>query len=324
MYDHVPLKWITENAWVFFINLLSALVLALGFKCFLAPSFASTETRLASGGMTGIAQDFILLIDLFTDNWGDAHYDLLYGILYFAFNVPLFFLAFFGIGKRFSIYTIINVALVSLITNFFDFPGLNSFIDGIAEFVDANGGMVARAIFAGICTGLSSALAFKVDCSGGGIDVVAYYIAIKKSTLVGKYSTLLNFVTITVYAILSVCHGVSSSTAWGKVLFSIIYLFVVMLVVDMINIRNKKMQLEIVSDNPNLGDFVISNLPHGATITKGVGAFTGKEKFIITVVLSSYEVKNAVKMIQEAEPSAFIKVQELKQVFGKFYLPPIR
>ncbi len=324
MYDHVPLKWIVENAWLLFVNLLSALILALGFKCFLAPSFAGTADRLASGGMTGIAQDLILVIDLFTNNWGDANYDLIYGILYFALNVPLFFLAFFGIGKRFAIYTFINVLLVSLITNFCNFPGLSGFVDGIAEFVDNNGGMVGRAIFAGICTGLSSALAFKFDCSGGGIDVIAYYIAIKKSVLVGKYSTLLNFVTIACYALLSTAHGVDAATSWGKVLFSIIYLFVVMLVVDNINVRNKKMEMEIVTDNPNLSDFVISNLPHGATVSKGVGAFTGKEKFIITVVLSSYEVKNAVKMIQDAEPNAFIKVQELKQVFGKFYLPPIR
>ncbi len=324
MYDHVPLKHIVENAWLLFINFLSALILALGFKCFLAPSFADTAGRLASGGMTGIAQDLILVIDLFTNKWGDANYDLIYGILYFALNVPLFFLAFFGIGKRFAIYTFVNVLFVSLITNFFNFPGLSNFIDGIAGFVNDNGGMVGRAIFAGICTGLSSALAFKFDCSGGGIDVIAYYIAIKKSVLVGKYSTILNFVTIACYALLSTANGVDGATAWGKVLFSIIYLFVVMLVVDNINVRNKKMELEIVTDNPNLADFVIANLPHGATITKGVGAFTGNEKYIITVVLSSYEVKNAVKMIQDAEPNAFIKVQELKQVFGKFYLPPIR
>ena len=325
MYDHVPLKWTVENAWTLFVNLCSALILAFGFKCFLAPHYATDAVgKLASGGMTGIAQNIILVIDLLSNDWGTAHYDLVYGILYFAMNVPLFFLAFFGIGKRFAIYTIINVAFVSLTTNFFNLPGLSDFVNGIADFVEENGGMVGRAIFAGICTGLSSALAYKVDCSGGGIDVIAYYIAIKKSTLVGKYSTILNFANIAIYAFLSMLHGVDAAMAWGKVLFSIIFLFVVMLVVDLINLRNKKMEMEIVTDNPNLADFVISNLPHGATVTKGFGAFTGKEKFVIDVVLSSYEVKDAVKMIQEAEPNAFIKVQELKQVFGKFYIPPIR
>ncbi len=324
MYDHVPLKVIVENGWILLVNLISAMILALGFKCFLAPTFADTAQRLASGGMTGIAQDIILIVDLFTNDWGDAHYDLLYGILYFGLNIPIFMLAFFGVGKRFAIYTMINVALVSLITNFFDFPGLNNFVDAVAVYVNENGGMVARAIFAGVCTGLSSALAYKVDCSGGGIDVIAYYIAIKKSALVGKYSTILNFITVAMYAFLSMFHGVTAAVAWGKVLFSVIYLFVVMLVVDWINVRNKKMELEVVTDNPNLGDFIISNLPHGATIIRGTGAFSGKEKYIIKVVLSSYEVKNAVKMIRDAEPNSFIKVTELKQVFGRFFLPPIR
>ena len=36
--------------------------------------------------------------------------------------------------------------------------------------------LLARALFAGICTGLSTTVAFKFDHSAGGIDVVSVYV----------------------------------------------------------------------------------------------------------------------------------------------------
>ena len=48
---------------------------------------------------------------------------------------------------------------------------------------------VTRVLFAGVCTGLSSAIAFKGDFSCGGIDVLTYYFALRKSTSIGKYSS---------------------------------------------------------------------------------------------------------------------------------------
>ena len=101
-------------------------------------------------------------------------------------------------------------------------------------------------------------------------------------------------------------------------------MFVTVSVIDVINLRNKKVKVEVVSELPDLGKIIIANLPHGATLVKGQGAFTGNEKYIITIVVSSYEVKQAIRVIREADPKAFVSVIELNQVYGRFYLPPIR
>ena len=169
--------------------------------------------------------------------------------------------------------------------------------------------------------------------SGGGIDVFSYYIALKKSVLVGKYNTLINICTLTIYTILGsikVWNGMmtvpdgNSMEFVTMAFYSVLYLMVTSAVIDTINILNKNVKITVITSFPDLARIIISALPHGATVFHGQGAFTGKDKIAIDIVVSSYEVKNAVKVIRESDPSAFIEVTELKQVYGRFFLPPIK
>ena len=119
--------------------------------------------------------------------------------------------------------------------------------------------------------GVSSALAYRGDVSCGGIDVFSYYFALRKSTNIGRYGIMINGAVITTYSILLVFtsgenweHGVIAF------FFSIMYLFVVNLVVDAINLRNKKVQVQIVTNSDYLTPVLIANFPHGATVTSWV------------------------------------------------------
>ena len=333
LYDHPVLKSTLHNGFAVATVVLSAFLFAFGFRTFIAPPNLdalqySGHLRLISGGVSGISQTIIQFIDMVSNHsitQNDA-YSITYSILYFSLNIPVFILGWIGIGRRFTILTLLNVGLSSLFNFLLGYVD-ESLIFKIADFADQNGGLVTRALLAGICTGMSSAIAYKVDASAGGIDVVAYYVALKKSQLVGRYSVYMNIFTVSLFTILSI-----TDAGWGTdlaahvfvaTLFSVLYMIVVMLVVDMINLRNKKMRLEIITENRDLGKIVMANIPHGATLIHGEGAFTGKDKFVFEMVLSSYEVKDAVKVIREADPAAFIQVIELKQVYGRFFLPPI-
>lgn len=332
LYDHPLLKSGVHNGFAVVVVLMSAFLFAFGFKCFLAPanlSLMEDGHRLVSGGVSGISQTIILAIDLLTKDWITVNnkYDLIYSILYFSLNVPLFFLSWFGIGKRFTILTVLNVGMASIFTNLLGFAD-EAILFRIADFCGENGGLITRALFAGVCTGVSSAIAYRVGASAGGMDVVAYYIALKKSALVGRYSVYINMVTVTVYTLLAITHKgwgtIESSHAFTTTLFSIVYMIMTMLVIDIINQRNKKVRVEVISTLPDLGQIIMANLPHGATVVKGTGAFTGQEKTIVTVIISMYEVKKTVRIIREADPRAFVTVVELKQVYGNFFIPPIK
>lgn len=335
LYDHPILKSAVFNGWNVLILTFSAFILAIGYKCFLVPNQLIADsggkvTKLVSGGMSGISQTIIMLLSLFLshDILTAQVENILFSVLYFALNIPIFILAWKGIGKRFTIYTFLNVILVSVFEALLSVWD-NGWIHDLAVFANNNGGLLARAIFAGVCTGLSSGFAFKVDGSGGGIDVVAYYVALKKNVLVGRYSLIMNSVTLVVFTLLGSIQiwnsGTGNSMQYiGGACYSILYMMSTSMVIDVIHLRNKKMKIEVVTDHEDLGKILIANLPHAATIVKGEGAYSGKGRYLIKMVVSSYEVNHAVAVIESADPNAFIEVVELKQVYGRFFLPPIK
>lgn len=346
MYEHERQKDALSITSKVIIISISAFLFALGFKCFLVPQAVIHPVveyesykgiRLVSGGVSGFSQTIIMAGSLFPNsilhNNGSAE-TVFYSCLYFGLNIPIVLLAFFGIGKRFAFYTVLNVAEVSLwtyILSFWDY----GWVGNLAFFASANGGMLSRAFFAGIFTGISSALAFKVDGSAGGIDVIAYFIALKKSKLVGKYNFAINGLIValfTVFGTLKLLNGLEEPIRgeFGNVqylagvLFSVVYMFVTSLIIDFINVRNKKLQIEVVTDKEDLHHILMGSIPHGATIEKGYGAFTNKEKTIIQIVISSFEEKETIRIIRAADPKAFIKVVDLRQVYGRFYVPKIK
>ena len=333
-YEHAVQKSILSNGLAVFVCALSGFIFAFGFRAFLAPAClpqleTSNGLKLVSGGVSGISQLIIAVIDLITGGFveGIGVYDVFYSCFYFGLNVPIIILAFRGIGKRYTLFTLMTVGFSSLFSTLLRYAD-DSLFTPIAVFVDQNGGLVTRALLAGVCTGISSAIAYRIDGSAGGIDVVAHYIAIKKSQLVGKYSVAINFVTVTLYTIVSITAVGWGTSAAGHVfvasLFSILYLFVCMMIIDLINSRNRKVRIEVITEMPDLGKILIGSVPHGATMTSGKGVFSGREKFVLTMIVSTREAKPTAELIREIDPGAFVTVTDLRQVYGRFYLPPIR
>ena len=324
--DHIWLKYIVEYSIALFMCAVSAAVFAIGLVSFLTPT--GVDLSFVSGGVSGMSQTISLATLLIFGNQVEPYRDIIYSLVYVVINIPIIILAFRKIGIRFAILTLVNVALVSLFASTFRYI---PFLNDLGEFVNKYGGMLSRALFAGICTGLSSAIAFKYELSAGGADVIAYYVSLKKSTQTGKYTMFINTVIIVIYGLLMAISPrlVSSEyDAWimaaAGVLFSIVYLFTSMLVIDFINVRNKKVQIQVVTKKENLHTLLLANVPHGATIIKGTGAFSGEPRFIINMVVSSFETKKVVSLIREIDPESFIYVSNLQQVYGRFYIRPVK
>ncbi len=334
-YEHSIQKAIVSNGFAIFVCALSGLIFAFGFRAFLAPSGISPDPdvssslglRLVSGGVSGLSQVVIASIGLFKGSPVTDGYDVIYSCLYFGFNVPIIILAWKGIGKRYTLLTLMCVGFASLFSSLLGVFE-ESLFTPIATFADANGGLATRALLAAVCTGISSAIAYRIDGSAGGIDVVAHYIAIKKSQLVGKYSLVINFFTVTLYTVISI-----STVGWGTekagqlfvaTLFSILYLFVCMIIIDAINTRNRKVKIEVITERKDLGKILIGSVPHGATVIQGKGVFSDRDKYVLIMIVSIRETKETADLIRELDPSAFVTVTDLRQVYGRFYLPPIR
>lgn len=320
MYDHFRLKQTLHELGGGTIGLISAFIFAFGFCCFTTPiETTDPALRIVTGGVSGLSQNIALIVKI---NGIEMSETTVQAIGYTCFNIPLVIFAFFKVGKRFAIQTSINVIASSLFINFLPIWGLSNAIAG--NEIIAEHGLVFRILFAGVCTGVASALAFKGEFSCGGIDIVTYYLSLRKSTFVGKYSIAINSAIITLYSCLMVIDAPSIwSTAILSLFISVVYQFIVSFVIDMINLRNKKLQIEIITDNEIMTSILMANFPHGATIMKAKGAYSHNDRMIIYMVVSSFEVKKVVSMAKKVDEHAFISIVPLVQVYGNFFIRPI-
>lgn len=320
VYSHLWLKYILEYGFATIVTAISSAIFAFGVNVFLKPT-VNEAAEMVSGGSSGLSQVICKLLEICNVNIFNFPISI-YSILFVLINTPLIIFSFRKIGKRFSIFTMMNVGLVFVFTNLLT----GDFFDSIAEFVINSGGMVARCLFAGVCTGISSAIAYKIDSSAGGFDIISYYVSEKKSTTVGKYSLIINIAIILLFAAFTLIGGGKevAGESIGGIFFSSLYLLTCMLVIDTINVRNKKTKIEIVTTNEKLPQLIIANVPHGATVSKAKGAYSGKERIVVTIVVATNEAKRVVNVVKKLDPESFIEVTTLQQVYGNFHLKHVK
>lgn len=344
LFDHPHQKDFLSNIYIVAITLLSAFVFSFGFKCFVQPNYSAFVSQeiandstaihsLASTGASGISQSILALFKLsgasfITDPFNQY---LVNFIAYFCVNIPLLIFAWFKVGRKFSIITLLNVLAVTMFGIILP-TDTGSLIQQISEYVYLQ--PVARILFAGLCTGFASASAYIVESTAGGTDIVAYYISEKKSSGVGIFSAMLNLVVISTYSILSTLSAglvdgvhfspVPVSTALVIFLYTLLYMVVVTLVVDTINTTNKKKILQIFTKDETLSQVIMANIPHGCTVLKGSGGYTGKEISMITVTVRKSEVKEVIKIARICDPNCFINCIKADQVYGRFFRKPIQ
>ena len=321
LYDHYLLKQILEIFKYLFFAISSAVIFALGFTAFITPHVDNFV--LATGGVSGISQIIAKIVELFgVTNENNTIQSIFYTVL----NIPLIVFSFFFIGKKFTIFTAINVVATSIFVKVFSNTGVayNFATVKVGEnyMLDS---ILIRIIFAGICTGASSALAFVGNISCGGIDIVTYYLGSKKGTQLGKYNAIINGFIFFTYSLICVVSSEENTIGYGamSILYSCLYSLIVALVIDLINLKNKKVRIEIITTAANMGDILISNFPHGATIEHAQGVYSKSEKYVVLMTVSSNEYKRIAFIAKRVDPHAFISVFSLVRVYGNFYSKPV-
>ena len=267
------------------ILLLGSLLLAIAINMFIGPA------GLYVGGVTGVLQIIIMLVyDLFGIN-------LSLGILVLVCNLPILWLAWKSVGKRFAVLTIISVILQSL---FFEIVPINSFTDDV----------MINSIFGGVLVGFGSGIILKIGASGGGMDVVSQFMSYKLGGSVGKYSFVINAFVIFV-------AGYYQS--WEVAMYTIISIYITSVLVDQVHTIHKNLTLYIVTEKE---DAVVGSiwlkLSRGITVLEASGAYSKKRRSVLMMVLSSYELYEALEVIKAVDDQVFINVVRSETVIGNF------
>lgn len=346
--DHPGLSSGVSQVGMLLLMAVSAFIFAYGFRAFVSPSRVPYEylssdlqdlydqasynalsitdaealmapTKLISGGASGISQIIVRIFVLC--GVSGISQTTLQSIFYLVVNIPIIVLGFLKVGKKFTFYSLINVILSSIFMEVI--PA--SWCEVFMVYEDN----VARALAGGLCTGIATSIALLANASTGGVDIISMFIAERKSTTMGRYSVYINACIVVLFTVLCAIPGPSdasdlATTQVTMSLYSLIYFFLSSTVIDALNVKNKKTQLQVYTSNTNMSKVLVRGFPHACTIMDGKGGYSSKDLSVISIVVSNSEVKKAVRIMRQVDPKCFITALATKQVYGKFYVRPIK
>ena len=276
-----------QLGWTF----LGSLLFALGVNLIIMP------LNLYNGGFMGVAQ----LIRTFVVSvlHVDAGNIDLAGIIFYILNVPLFYLAWKGIGKSFCIRTVIAATMESVLLTVIPIP---------TEPIVSD--MLTACIIGGLVAGVGTGLILRGGSSGGGQDIVGILCAKKYPGFsVGKIGIIMN---IGVYGICMMLFDIE------VVIYSLIYATVTSLAIDKIHIQNINMSVMIFTKKIGIAKAIMEETGRGVTNWEGTGAYTNENTEILYVVISKYEVNQIKRIVQKIDPKAFMIFTEGTAVTGNF------
>ena len=250
---------------------------------------------LYPGGLSGLT---ILIQDIFK-KYQDINVP--YGRLYLLLNLPTFLLGFRKIGKKFTLYTLITVGTVTLLTE-------------IIPQATITADPLLISVFGGIINGASIVVALVAGATTGGTDFVSIFVT--ENTPVDGFSVILGFNAV-MLSIAGLLFG------WDRALYSIIFQYASTQVVHFLNNRYKKDTVFVITDHPDeIVDCLQRCVRHGITEMNVVGAYQGKQRTMIYTVISSPELKKVLRSLRETDPEAFVNVIRTERVTGRFYIKP--
>lgn len=282
--------------------LLSSFIFALAIKLIVQPN------KFLSGGVSGFT---ILISRYIAISMNKQHLEsILYSILYVTFNIPIFIFGLKKVGRQFIYYSILNVGLFSLFVSLI--PS-----SWVCSFQLNNLDMLTSAILAGLLSGVSAVISFTNGFSSGGTDVISMYLSRSKGKGIGNYNLAINMFVLIAGGILF--------KDFDSLIYTIIYFFINTLVVNNLYIGHKKVLIEIVTNKADeLTDRLMQESHHGCTIISAIGAYSRKEKNILRIVVSANQTKRICEIIRLIDNCSFTTLIEVKQLDGKFYIPPIK
>ena len=268
------------------VIILGCFIYSLGVNLFL------TNAKLVSGGVTGIALIFQYISDIPS------------GITVFLLNIPLFFISYKFLSKRFTLYTAIGMVSISLSL---------LLTKPLASLVQVND-MLLYCIYGGVLCGIGMGLVFYRNGSTGGIDIITMVIRKKYSNFeIGKLNFGFNLIIVAIAAII---FGLPQA------LYTLISMFIQGTLLDKVlnGFTSKKLLLVLTEKEDEIINYVINDLHRGITSIMAEGEYTHSKKKMLFVAITSSQFISLKNKILRIDPKAFITIIDASEVKGKGFI----
>ncbi len=273
-----------SSLWWFAKVMVGCSLFGIGFNLFLSPHDVNV------GGVSGLGMTFLK----FTGIQGIA-----LGTLTLLINLPLFVLAWFKLGKKFVMGSLLGMAASSLSIDLFAWVPVPE--------VD----LLLAAVAGGVTCGLGLGMIFATGASTGGSDIICRLLKRRFQYLqIGVITTCFDFVV-------AVLTGIAFQDA-AKALYSGVSIFVTGRVIDAVvySFDYSKVALVITREHEKVASVVGRELHRGSTFLQGQGAYSGTEVKVVLTAVKKHQIADLKRIVAEIDKDAFVIVQEAHQVLG--------
>ena len=219
-------------------------------------------------------------------------------LAFYGINLPLLILAWYKIGHKFTVFTLITVTM-------------SSFFIQIVPEVTLTTDPLINAIFGGLVMGAGVGFGLRSRISSGGTDIVSLTIRKKTGRDVGSISLIVNAIIMFFAGLLF---------GWQYALYSMVTIFVSSRVTDAIFTKQKKMQAMIVTSRPEkVITMIHTKLHRGVTsINDAEGTYNHEKKAVLLAIITREEYNDFKYLMKKADPKAFVSIAENVHIIGRF------
>lgn len=271
-----------------FVLLIGCFLMSISINMFFDPH------DIAPGGLTGLS----ILASTLTG--------IPIWLLNISVDIPLFLFAYRILSKKDSLKTVLGIIFLTTSLKITE-----SFSN-----IHITDDVLLSAISGAIIMGISLGLIFRINGSTGGTDLIGL--------LANKFMPNLSVPMLMgcADAIVVILSGIVSKNI-EIALYSAIALYIIVKVSDiMVEGINTSTSFTIISDKyKEIGQVITDELERGATILKGEGFYTNKEKNVLLVVVSKKEVVTLKKLVKSIDENAFIIITDIFEALGEGFKP---
>lgn len=279
MKNHIP-----KTLYNFLIISFGNLIYSFAVAFFILPN------NLITGGTTGLAL------------FGQYMFHIPITAFVYAFNIAMFLLGAWVLGKAFALTTILST---------FEYPFFLSVLQILATRVGplTDDKMLAT-LFAGAGIGIGLGLVIQAGASTGGMDIPPLVLEKKTGFPVSVSLYLFDFGILILQIFISDRE---------QVLYGILLVVLYTVILDRLLINGKRqIQLKIISPQyQTINKKIQTCLDRGTTLLAIEGGYSGQASYAVLTVVSPRELFKLQELVHDIDPSAFITINEVREVRGR-------
>lgn len=180
------------------------------------------------------------------------------------------------------------------------------------------GDIMLAAFYGGAIVGVGLGIIYYSGASTGGADALGQILWKMKKVPIGRTMIIIDVFVLGAATLIFI--------PIEKIMYSLIFIYIEIKVIDtVISGIGANQRVMIVTDVPDLlKEAIFDSLNRGLTVFKGVGAYTGVERIMLTTVAPKREIPEIRRLISHIDEKAFVIIQDIDQVYGEGFeaLPP--